>query len=181
MKKKLLIINFVTPFLVALFLIPNFARCQESTEKLSIMFGAETIIREVDTGKYLVYSHPLDCVFSLVIDGNTALHQMILPNTLTSVSDFEINGNDVYLCGTISNGHAYFGYFDLTTYPNSTLYYVELDVLDTLYKLEVLPDLFFNKPKAPRLIMTGKYSEGNYVIVDALHTATGWNIYYINT
>ena len=98
------------------------------------MYDSGSIVREVNADSLLVYSNINVCSFSLIKNGDPNVDILKLNNIL-SVSDFEIDGKTVYLCGEMLGGKTYMGYFERI---NAKLQYIvghyDTQIMDPDYK-----------------------------------------------
>lgn len=164
---------------IALLALPFPSSAQQTIERLVGKYNDNSLIRKIDDGKWLVYSHDEFCHFSRVMDGDTMVDVLSLSEDLISVSDFEIYGERVYLCGLANNGNSYMAYFELSSFPYSPVSYVYLEGISTVIKLEVIPQKNGNTNPLCQVVITGEDGSGDGIIVDAVPTATGWDIYHI--
>lgn len=147
------------------------ATAQELTEQLYNMYGEHSIIREVDSARWMLYSDIDELSFSLVADGNATIDFIKLPSEFTSVSDFVISGNAVWFCG-MRGGVPVMGYFSTLSFPATIVHYCELTV-DTLTAIEVM-----NISLDKHVVMIGQQNDMG-ILIDALQTPSGCNTYYI--
>ena len=162
---------------VALMAVSFAAFAQEYIEKLNNRYNDSSLIRKIDDGEWLVYSHDTYCNFSRVVDGTTFVNTMSLPSEATSVSDFEIMDGRAYLCGLTDSEFAYMAYFDLQTFPASPVSFIYLYDIDTVIKLEVIPPKLVGNNQLCQVVMTGEKKDSG-VIIDAVPTASGWDVYF---
>lgn len=162
---------------VALMVVSFASSAQEYIEKLNNKYNDNSLIRKIDDGEWLVYSHDTYCNFSRVVDGNSSVSIKPLPSDLISVSDFEIMDGHAYLCGLTNSGFAYMAYFDLQTFPASPVSFIYLYDIDTVIKLEVIPPKLVGNNQLCQVVMTGEKKDSG-VIVDAVPTASGWDVYF---
>ena len=155
------------------------ALAQESIEQLNGLYNDGSLIRRIDDGEWLVYSHAESCNFSKVIDGITSFETIHLPDEILSVTDFEICNDYVYMCGYADDGYTYMGYFDLTAFPYPAFDYILLDGIDSVIKLDVVPSSPEFSNTLCQVVMTGEKSDGLGVIIDAVPSGTGWVVYHI--
>ena len=62
--------------------------------------GKETIIREIDSSQWIVYSSSDSPIFSWVSNASAIVNEIVLPAIFTSVTDFDILGESVYFVDT---------------------------------------------------------------------------------
>ncbi len=153
---------------------------QGKIEQLYAMYSDQSIIRELGLDKWVVYSNCGGPSFSLVEDANTIVNFIYLPTEFSSVSDFTILDNRVYFCGKLNTTDPVMGYFDLYTFPSTTIHYSKITGVDILTAIKVY-DTYLYPPKGTtkHVLMLGrKNKEG--ILVDAISVTTGgWDTYYI--
>lgn len=175
MKNKILIIIMAfLPFLAL--------HGQESIKTLYGLTSENSIIREITANTYLVYSDYPELIFILENGGSTA-SIMRLPKEIKSVSDFTIvDGMTVYFCGE-RNEMPIMGYFDLSSFPLSTIHYIETTGVNILtnikaYDTYLYPPLSTTGTTKHVLMLGLKNNVG--ILIDAMSTSSNnWETTYI--
>lgn len=116
---------------------------QEFTKRTQLYKSEGMIIRDYTGDSWLVYDRYCEYdgtwhdVFILFTETGTTAEMMYLPEQVASVNDFEIYDHSVYFAGSGTDGVGIMGYFDLTTFPLSTVKICPVPVMASFEKLEV--------------------------------------------
>lgn len=130
-----------------------------------------SIVQNVDnTTKIVCNNYDGRATFIMFTDASTTASTLIFDQGF-SVSDFIIKENFVFFCGkrenTSSNEQkAIFGYYNLSTFPNSTVYYYTHDDYVEFHKIESYTIYSASAPEN-HIVMTAKTSQGSWNIVDS--------------
>lgn len=157
---------------------------QGKIEQLDYMYYDQSIIREVDANRWIVYTHDDGVSFSLIVNGNSTVNFLALPAEFTSVADFTFFNNYVYFCGK-RRGKPVLGYFYINAFTDTSsifpIHYSEMTGVDTLTAIKVFETPFApQKPFPYHVLMLGKNGTTG-ILVEALTPSytTGWDAYYI--
>lgn len=158
----------------ALIMAPGLITCQEFIKRPKL--GIDTsIVREISVDDWLTCSYNnLHSTFTLVNESNTMAPALSLPSYYF-VSDFEIYNDTAYFCGYVDSTQpiAFFGYFEVSTFPTTTVYCSRVRLVDKFNKIEV-----FNNNNTPHLVFTGIIGKHQNILADALLLApNSWDIY----
>lgn len=120
--------------------MPSFG--QEFIKRTPLEKSDSIIIRDVSGDSWLVYSHfaineVKHKAFVLFAEADATAEIMYLPDHVTHVNDFEIYDDKVYFAGDDRNGIGIMGYFDLTTFPTTTVNICTVPVMATFERLDV--------------------------------------------
>lgn len=131
-------------------LCPKISDTHERTDTLFDHTKSGTIIRDwVDSRSMVSYrTTNSNVAFTLVTEG--ASIAPIIYTEIDTVFDFEIYNDTVYFCG-VRNKIGVWGYFDITTFPYTTLFYLDMPLLSRAVKLEVT-----NMAGSTHVVMVGK-------------------------
>lgn len=158
---------------IILFALLLFTGLSSSGQELTRNFYQTTdeysIVREVAKNEWLVlnYHYP-EHVFWLVTEsGTTSTGLRILDYDLT-ISDFEIFDDTVFFCGNALST-AIFGYYDLASFPSSTIHWVQWTehFPAAFEKLDIYRD-----NTTTHAVFTATEGENLNMIVDAMHTSS---------
>ena len=149
-----------------------------ATEETKILgdTGENVIVRDIGGDNNIICYKSGDCsYFTLVSGGVTSTYKITLSRF--TINDFEVNNDTmVYFCGErIGNLGAVpvMGYFSITPFPYSTVYYIDMPWLSNLKKLEV-DDIAGNT----HVVMVGQNTTGYSTLVDAIDQSSIWSINY---
>ncbi|MBR4229647.1 MAG: hypothetical protein IKR83_02945 [Bacteroidales bacterium] len=170
MKNKLL-------WFIITLLFPSVAvRGQEFIKEAQIK-QETSIVKEVSFQTWLTYTHHSggQSCFSLITETGTTAPILYLPSNYY-VSDFEIYNDTAFFCGyrTSSPQIAIFGYFDLASFPFTTVYCCHISGLKSIDKITL-----FSNNNNPHVVYTGTISKGQQSLVgDAIRTSSNsWDFY----
>ncbi len=149
---------------------------QEFTKSLGIKTDT-SIVREVTYQTWLtyVYHQSVQSLFALATETGATAPILYLPDEYY-VSDFEIYDDTVFFCGhtTSTPQVAIFGYFDLLSFPASTVRCCHVAGMKSMDKMTV-----FNNNNNPHFVYTGVLEYNHQSIVgDALrNSSNSWDYY----
>lgn len=151
--------------------MPSFG--QEFIKRTPLEKSDSIIIRDVSGDSWLVYSHFFDLAstrrqaFVLFAEADATAEMMYLPDHVAHVNDFEIYDSIVYFAGDDHDGIAIMGYFDLATFPSSTVNICTVPLMASFHRLDVgVYD------QTLHVFMTGDEVLGGGHFVDAWLTGT---------
>ncbi len=116
---------------------------QEFTKRTRLYKSEGMIIRDYTGDSWLVYNRYYEYdgskrdVFILFTETGTTAEMMFLPEQVACVNDFEIYDNTAYFAGCNTDGVGIMGYFDLTTFPTTTVKICPVPVMATFERLDV--------------------------------------------
>ena len=140
------------------------------------------ILRSLDDFNHLLCNRSAQDIysFSIVNSGTLVFGNMFLDNSFKEIYDFEIHNDSVFFCGTkvMENGSeiSILGYFDLATFPYSTVEVVKMPWIKKIYKLEVAA-----MGNRTHVVMVGENLQSNGIVVDAIYYPTYWEVNYTTT
>lgn len=156
---------------------------QAYVKQMPALEGDKAIVREYNENKYLIYSQQGHTnSFTMYVEGNQILQTMNFsddyPGDKITVHDFEIFNDTVYFCGDATSykySQAIMGYFDLATFPASTLY-ISYASMSSFKKLDVFSEI--QTPYITHVVFVGENDTVLSYAVDAIRqTTTNWNSY----
>lgn len=116
---------------------------QEFTKRTQLYKSEGMIIRDYIGDSWLVYNRYYEYdgskrnVFILFTETGTTAGMMYLPELVACVNDFEIYDKTAYFAGCNTDGVGIMGYFDLTTFPTTTVKICPVPVMATFERLDV--------------------------------------------
>ena len=116
---------------------------QEFTKRTQLYKSEGMIIRDYTGDSWLVYNRYYEYdgskrnVFILFTETGTTAGMMYLPEQVACVNDFEIYDKTAYFAGSNTDGVGIMGYFDLTTFPTTTVKICPVPVMATFERLDV--------------------------------------------
>lgn len=116
------------------------ASSQEYIYGCDFIEGFPTIVREVSIDKWLFCQRSPFSSFFYVSDTSSWVHTLDFSGYNIAINDFEIYNDWVFFCGESTNpndSYAFVGKFNMTSYPNSTVYFYKTDKIKSLTKIEV--------------------------------------------
>lgn len=146
---------------------------QETIAQLMHVGGKETIIREIDSSQWIVYSSSDSPIFSWVSNASAIVNEIVLPAIFTSVTDFDILGESVYFCGYDNLYMPVVGYFDYTAL-NPQIDYFNVTGVNELKKVKNLYPYLRD-----RLVLIGTYYGLPDQLIYAIHQPSSWDVYNI--
>ena len=155
-------------FLAAMLLPTWVVQAQDKILNL-FQYDEHSIVRTVDNTTWLVYSHGKSNIFNMVTpSGGTVSYKQLADDKL-KILDFEIFEDYVFFCGVLDPAapDAIMGYFSLSNFPTSTVYFDTLEEWAEFSKLDV-----FRVEDQLHVVMTAKYHNGKGTMVDAREYAT---------
>lgn len=164
---KTRIIFFITSFGLAF--VCGQTRAQEYRKVVANVKSDTSIVRRVDSQNRLVYnSHINDNRFMMYTDNSTSTQNLILPDDVY-VSDFMVRDGMVYFCGRkieSSVKNAMLGFFDLASYPNSTVYYYTNNYYAEFDKIESYT-VYSASSSQLHIVLTAKKADGDWTLMDS--------------
>ncbi len=156
------------PFIILL-IIPCVARLQvPEFEKSLEIKCTSSIVREWSYQKWVIYSYKVtNSLFAMIPETGSTAQTLNLPNNYV-ITDFEIYNDIAYFCGYVDSTTtiALFGFFNLSSFPSTTVYCCRVVGLKRLNKLAV-----FNDHNKPHIVFTGSTTTLHSVLVDAIETS----------
>ncbi len=116
---------------------------QEFTKRTQLYKSEGMIIRDYTGNSWLVHNRYYEYdgskrdVFILFTETGTTAGMMYLPEQVACVNDFEIYDKTAYFAGCNTDGVGIMGYFDLTTFPTTTVKICPVPVMATFERLDV--------------------------------------------
>ena len=148
---------------------------EEYTKALQGISGSNAIVRDIGNNQYLVYYNDAgQSCFSVINNGGSSTYALY--TDIDSVYDMEIYGDEAYFCGrmsTLFGGSAVMGFFSLSTFPSTTIYYFNMPWFERAKKLEVA--WMANRK---HVVMTADAVNGMNALVDAIQQTGNWEINY---
>lgn len=164
---------FFRLFAVMLFFVGewNLVIAQEYTKELVNTKSETSIIRRVNSTDRLVCNDDfVKSTFMLFTDGSTFTHNLSL-DVGFHVSDFIIRDRMVYFCGKKTDVNpneevAILGYFSLTGFPSTTVYYHRHEEFAEFRKIESYK-VYYESEQEFHIVLTAKKSEQEWSLIDS--------------
>ena len=142
------------------------AKAQDYTKEMMWTKSDNSIVRKVDNTNRLVYNegylHPS---FMMFTDASSSTQDLYLPDSY-SVSDFKVEGETVYFCGKTNTGKAIMGYFSLTNFPYTSVYFYTHDCYAEFNKMESYT-IYSASSSEYHIVMSARKSSGEWNMVDS--------------
>lgn len=157
-------------------LIPALADSQALIREIPFM-DAHSLVRRRATNEWIIHSFNGQNTFYKVDDSSPAAPFMIINIQGLEILDFEIAGDSVFFCGSLTSGenqYGVMGHFSLSGFPSVVVHYEIDSVKITCFnKIDV-----YYVEEQPHTVMTGIDGDGSSYMVDAFPTTpTTWYFY----
>lgn len=115
------------------------AQGQEYIKQINGLKGAHTLVREYRNDYRIISNYQYDSTTIVMVTENGITAPYISIQEDMYISDMEVFGDTLFICGTIYRGRliGYVGFVDLTTFPASSVRIALMDDLASCSKLEV--------------------------------------------
>lgn len=157
------------------------SNAQEFIKTISGITPDYTIVKETSSGGWLMYSYTTgSSTFCMTYSsGIPTVPVLELPSNV-HVNDVELSGNSAYFCGKIYDAlsatyQGFLGYFTISNFPNSAVYYLTIDSITEAKKLTL-----FSVSSTFHAAMVGTGNNGNGYLIDVLQEPnffSGWSVF----
>lgn len=118
---------------------------------------------------WIVYNQSGDTSFFGKINTSGTTFDIMLTEQQIFVKDMVMAGDTLYFCGqkynsTTNQYDAIMGYFKTSTMPSTNVYYVQIDSLSVMRKID-----YYKSYTTKHVVMVGTARNGDDVIVDSFH------------